>query len=385
MPFPLLLLLAATQDDFSKTWTQIQTAIKNGYYARDAEKAELTRVLDKYAPQAQAAKTREEFSQTVNAMIHDFHASHFAFLTDQDQGYYLMDGLAKGEKAAEMPEFGAWFVSGSDGYTVTMVLEGTAAEKAGLRKGDVILKVNDSPFTPVGSLRDRIDSDVTLTVLRGSQTLSSKVHVEKEPCLDMFLEASRNSSTVIDKNGRKIGYFHLWTQANTRFRDALANAVYGKLRDTDAMILDLRDGFGGRPEGFADPFFRPDAWLDWKSGPNVDMKQLFGYSRPLIVLINQGSRSAKEVLSFILKKSKRAELIGHTTAGNVLGTFPARINEWSYLEVPMVDVRVDGVRLENNGVTPDLAVDPQYDANGHDRVLDAALKALATVPQYRQP
>ena len=384
MPLSFLLLpLLAGQGDYSKTWTQVSTAIRNGFYARDTEKAELDRLLKQYGPQASAATSRAEFSKVVNTMIGDFHASHFAFLTDDDQGYYLMDALLRADRAATMPEFGAWFASGPNGNTVTMVLDGSSAQTAGLRKGDVILKVNDQLFSPIASIRPLVDVDATLTVQRGSQTLTAKVHVEKETALDMFLDASRNSTKVLERNGRKIGYYHLWTQAGNRFRDSLSGAVYGKLRDTDAMILDLRDGFGGRPEGYADPFFRPDVWLDWKSGPKEDQKELFGYGRPLVVLINEGSRSAKEVLSYILKNSHRAKLIGHTTAGNVLGTSPARINDWSFLEIPLVDVTVAGVRLENNGVTPDVPVEPQYDANGGDRVLEAALASLANVPLYK--
>jgi carboxyl-terminal processing protease len=144
------------------------------------------------------------------------------------------------------------------------------------------------------------------------------------------------------------------------------------------MILDIRDGFGGRPEGYGDPFFRPEANLDWVYGAGgANMKELFGYGRPLVVLINGGSRSAKEVFSAIIKKSKRAKLVGQTTAGNVLGTFPMRVADWAYLEIPMVDVKIDGKRLEGSGVEPDIRVEPEFDATGTDRVLEEGLKLLA--------
>ncbi|MGK4495534.1 hypothetical protein ACSLVN_27380, partial [Klebsiella pneumoniae] len=95
-------------------------------------------------------------------------------------------------------------------------------------------------------LRDRVDKDATLEIRRGKTTVTTKVHVAKDPLLDVFLEASRNSRKVLEVNGRQIGYFHLWTQAGENFKTALANAVYGPLSKTDAFILDLRDGFGGR-------------------------------------------------------------------------------------------------------------------------------------------
>ena len=110
------------------------------------------------------------------------------------------------------------------------------------------------------------------------------------------------------------------------------------------------------------------------------MKQLFGYGRPLVVLINGGSRSAKEVFSAIIKKSGRGKLIGQTTAGHVLGTFPQRIADWAYLEIPMVDVKVDGTRIEGSGVKPDIEVTPEYAPDGTDRVLQEALRQLTSTP-----
>ena len=121
------------------------------------------------------------------------------------------------------------------------------------------------------------------------------------PGLDMFLDATKNSVRVIDDHSRRIGYFHLWTLAGEDFKNALSGAIYGKLKNTDGFILDLRDGFGGRPEGYADPFFRPDVQLTWVMG-DTRSNELYGYGRPLMTLINNGSRSAKEILSYVLKK-----------------------------------------------------------------------------------
>ena len=190
------------------------------------------------------------------------------------------------------------------------------------------------------------------------------------------LDATIASEHIITSGKHKIGYVHLWTQANEKFATTLASLVYNQLQNTDAMILDLRDGFGGRPEGYGDPFFRPQVELDWKS-TQTTQHELFGYQRPLVVLIYGGSRSAKEVLSFIFKKSKRATLIGSNTAGNVLGTYPARVSDWAYLEVPIVEVYTDGVRLEGKGAAPDIAVDREMDENGKDLYIQTAVDFLS--------
>ena len=361
--------------DFSQAWDKTEQTIRQYYYARESKKVEMNALLSKYAPIASKATTKGEFRDDVDEMIAEFKDSHFEMLTDEDQGYYLMDGIAKGHKAADMPEIGAWFKETPQGYQVQMVTEGSPAAAAGLRKGDTMLAVDDQPFSPVQGFRHDVGKQARLRVARDGKELLMNAGVATEPALDMFLDGTRDSAHIIVDGGKKIGYVHLWTQANDDFKNLLSSLVYGKLAYTDAMILDLRDGFGGRPEGYGDPFFRPGVTIDWKF-TNSTSHEMYGYDKPLAVLINSGSRSAKEVLSFIFKVSHRATLIGTTTAGNVLGTTPIRINDWAYLEVPIVDVYTNGVRLEGRGVVPDVQVPQEFDSAGNDLVTRKAVEFL---------
>lgn len=361
------------QETFDKPWDQVRQAISSRYYARKSKKEVMDRLISRYEPLAKSARSRAEFSDVVNRMIDEFGDSHFDFFTPSDQGYYLMDALAGGKE--RIPQFGAWFKRTVEGYTVQMVLEGTPAQKAGLMKGSVVTLLDGRPFSPVESLRDVVGKTATITFRKGLEEISKPVEVSSTPALEMFLEATRSSVRTIEKNGKKFGYVHLWTMANIQFRDTLANIVYGELRDTDGIILDIRDGFGGRPEGYGDPFFRPEVDLGWKSG-DMTIPQKFGYGKPVALLINGGSRSAKEVFSYIMKKSRRATLIGSTTSGAVLGTAPGRLNDWSFLEIPMVEVFVDGKTLEGKGVSPDISLPAEFDAKGEDLYIKRAVEFL---------
>lgn len=373
----LALLAPAPSEDFAKVWDDCARSIRQRFYARETRKDQLEALLGKYAGRAKAASTRQEFGEAVNAMIEEFGDSHFALLTPDDQGYALMDNLGGG--SASIPHVGAWFKKGTDGYTVQMVLDGMPAMDAGLRAGDLVLTVNGKPFSPVAALTPYEGQAVELEYRRSGETRRAKTRVESQTVLDMFLDATRNSARVIERDGKRYGYVHLWTMASDRFRTALHGLIAGKLANTDGFILDLRDGFGGRPEGFADPFFRPDVELEWKfSERSPGMKQAFGYGKPLVAIINGGSRSAKEVLSFVLKRSKRATLVGATTAGHVLGTTPYRIADWAFLEIPMVDVIADGVRLEGKGVEPDVALPVEIAPDGRDLFLERSLAVLAS-------
>lgn len=373
-----LLALAPAQQptNYADAWKQAEGAVRARYYDREERKDRMDALLAKYGPIASQAKSLGEFRSAMLGMIDEFGDSHFDFLTAADQGFYTLTELAPGGKALKMPHIGAWFAESPLGYKAQMVLEGTSAAEAGLRKGDVVLRVNGRPFNPIDALKPLVSRHATFSVLREGTDMELRMKVDESDGLDLFLRASKDSARVIERDGKKFGYFHLWTMATDRFRDALSAFVYGRAAQTDGFILDLRDGFGGRPEGFADPFFRPEARIEWSVG-GTSFSQQFGYQRPLVVLVNDGSRSAKEVLAFILKKSKRAALVGQPTGGRVLGTSPLRLGDWAIFEIPMVDLAVDDVRLENNGVDPDFLVLDEFSPEGKDMFIERALDLLS--------
>ncbi len=359
--------------DFAESWTAVSNAISNRYYARNTRKEEMEKRLAVYAPLASAATSEDEFSKCVNKMIVEFGDSHFDFYTKNDQGYYLMDQLAGGRnrEPAKMPNIDAWFRPAGDGYTLQMVLEGGEAAKAGLRKGDVIMTIDNAPFSPIAALSDKIGKTINVRARRGNQDISAAVTVKESSTEDMFVNATNASIRVIERDGKKFGYIHVWTMLGSRMINALKDAVSGPLKDTDYFILDIRDGFGGRPEGFGDFFYDVST-----GGGGSRRNQPIIYEKPMALLINEGSRSAKEMFSAYVKKSGRATLIGANTAGHVLGTQPTRIGDWGYLEMPMVNVQVNGQTLEKVGVAPDIEVKPEFDANGQDLVIEKAIQTL---------
>ncbi|MBX3119727.1 MAG: hypothetical protein KF784_11725 [Fimbriimonadaceae bacterium] len=362
---------------FSATdaWAKTRGAIAARYYAKDTQKAKMDGLLNKYEAPAKAAKTADEFRDVVNRMIAEFGDSHFEFMTKADQGYYMMRNLLNPEAEA-MPHIGVWFKKVNGQWIAQMVLNDMPGARAGIQKGDVFKSINGKPFSPVQSLADWVDKTAKITVSRNGQEMAKDVDVESMRPADMFLRASQRSVKTIDYNGKKYGYMHMWALLPRQdFKDALAAGVSRNM-NTDGFILDLRDGFGGRPEGFADLFYAPGIKVEYGAG-NINMTSKMGYDKPLIVLINEGSRSAKEVLSHVLKSSKRATLIGKTTAGHVLGTSPMLIDDWAVLEIPMVNVIVEGVTLEGVGVSPHIKVDPEYDPAGTDLVVKRALEQLA--------
>ncbi len=382
----LQITLAQTpKDDFASLYTNIASAIKTRYYARTSRKAEMDSALARFETPAKAAKTRAEFTAAMDGMIEAFGDSHFAFLPDHRQGYYTFDALARQENARKLPNIGAWFDEKNNEFTVKMLLNNGPADRAGLRVGDQILRIADQPFTPVESLRPNLGKSTKLTFRRNGKDYETQVTPDEHSSIEMFFLATRNSATIVEVDGKKVAYLRVWTMGDRKFRDFFEFFLLrGNGQNSDAMVYDLRSGFGGRPEGYYEPFFAPQFTVDWNVN-NTTVKQITGYQKPVIVLTNQGTRSAKEVVSYIFKKSQRATLMGSPTAGDVLGTTPYKVADWAYLEIPMVDLSIEGQRLEKNPVKPDIELGQEFSPEGEDLYLPAALKQAANLAAQNTP
>ena len=365
-------------DAFEKVWK----TVRDKFWDKNTNGVDWRKVGQQYRAQLPNVKTKAEFEVLVNAMLRELHASHTEYTTDDDIGFYMfpavIDGDLKRHRAAHIGVMGG---AEAGGWRVAAVLDGGAADKAGLRSGDLVLSADGQPFTSAGSCRGKEGKELLLTVKREGEPaplILKPVPVNENP-LAAFVKATERSARIIDVGGRKIGYIHLWTMANPAFKDALDRAVSEKLADTDALILDLRDGYGGSPFGYFDPFAAPDIMWE-QTGRDGVVTHHTGYDRPMAVLINGGTRSAKEYFTLQFKKSKRATVIGTTTTGAFLGAGGFPITQDGYLELPVVGLRLDGKRIEGVGVSPDIAVAASHSYTAQDaQRLRAEQVLLATV------
>src|SRR5260370_7041698 len=139
--------------------------------------------------------------------------------------------------------------------------------------------------------------------------------VDLEPT-KMFLRGLESSARVIESNGRRIGYVHVWCYAGHIYQRALEHLLsQGALKDADALIWDLRDGWGGAQPEYLDLFNAraPTIQVTDQSGTTafVNVK----WRKPVAMLINGGTRRGKEVLAYGLKKYRLGELIRTRTEG----------------------------------------------------------------------
>jgi carboxyl-terminal processing protease len=361
---------------FEEVWQ----AVQDNFYDPKLRGVDWQALKDKYQSPAIHAGSREESAGVINQMLDELQSSHTRFYTASEPAYYQLLGIFKslgdfapdtpaGKRLSKSLPNQKLAYSGIGVYTRTIhqqafvnaILDGSPAAEAGLKVGDQILGVDGQPYHPIQSFQGKAGRNVSLEIQR-SPDPNSKTELRVKPRMieptTMFLDAQRASTEVIHRNGKKFGYVHIWALAGEPCQQqALRDSLFSHFRDADGLILDLRDGWGGILwPGFLNRFSG--------EGPNVTFAARNGqettnygqWQKPVAVIINEGTRSGKELLSFGFQQYHLGTVIGARTAGAVLGSRPFVMQDGSLLILAVTDVSIDGQRLEGVGVTPSIPV-----------------------------
>jgi carboxyl-terminal processing protease len=326
-----------------------------------------------YEPIAGKARSREEFASIVNDMLARLNTSHTRLYIPEDPRYYQLLAIFASRDEELQKELKQWFPDGKIQYTgigvftdeidgktfVSGVLDGSPAESAGVVTGDRLVAVDGQPYRAIESFRGEAGKTLTLIVERseGKQetlTVTPKVF----DASTMFEDAARRSVTTIERGGKTIGYIHIWSYAGEQYERLLEDELlYGRLRNADALVLDLRGGWGGAPITATNIFTANPVSID--SVPRDGRKYITrsAWAKPVVLLVNEGSRSSKEIIAHVFQSRKIGTVVGTRTPGAVVGGRAFLLSDGSLLYVAVVDVFVDGnIRLEGKGVTPDIEV-----------------------------
>lgn len=382
---------SARSEATAQVFDEAARLVRYNFYDPKLHGLDWDAVIARHRPDYLAAEGVKEKSAAINAMLAELQASHMIHATVEDPAYYQLADIFRFairqtiEKhfpnGISYPGIGI-FTRDIEGRTfVTGVLAGHAAAKAGLTAGDEILTVDGAPFQPVASFRDKIGSAVTISIRRVKDEPVSVLELRPERIEpgEAFRTAMRDSARIIEAGGKRIGYIRVWSYAGQDYQDLLVEELSaGKLKDADALIWDLRDGWGGAHPRYLDLFNAraPDMTFTERSGES-DFAS-FKWRKPVALLINGGTRSGKEVLAYGFKTYGYGEVIGTRTAGALLAGRGYLLSDGSFLMVAVNDVAVDGERLEGKGVAPTIEVplDIPY-SGGKDPQLDKAVEILS--------
>jgi carboxyl-terminal processing protease len=375
-------------DVFDEAWRLVQ----NKFYDRNLLGLDWEAVGNKYRGAYAEAKTNAERSAAINAMLDELGVSHTHHFIKEQPAYYQLVDIFSWPLRRDIPKYfsgGAITYSGIGIFTKTIegktfvsgVLAGLPADTAGLRVGDEIISADGSSFEPVGSFRGKEGEAVALAIRRDANGPVTTIAVRPQRIKpdDAFESAMRDSARIIEANGRRIGYIHVWSYAGRSYQEILEAALSdGKLKDADALIWDLRDGWGGARPSFL-RIFDPHGPTMILSERNGDTEMVgFRWRKPVVLLTNNGTRSGKEVLTYGFKKNGYGEVVGEPTAGALLAARAFLLSDGSLLILAVNDVTVDGERLEGKGVVPTIEVPFELPyAAGKDPQLNRAISVLS--------
>jgi carboxyl-terminal processing protease len=365
--------------DGVSTFESVWQTVRDRFYDPRHNGSDWLAVRERYLPDVERATSEDSVARVINAMLSELNASHTRFYTrDEPEYYQLADifvaalrrrGLERAFPDGRISYPGIGIISASQTnarHTITAVIDGTPAQLAGLHPGDEVIAADGTAFEPIGSFRRKVGKTVVLDIHRGgSGRQISVVPVDLEPN-KMFLRGLETSARILVSNGRRIGYVHVWCYAGSIYQRALEYLLsQGALKDADALIWDLRDGWGGAQPEYLDLFNAraPTMQVTDRSGKSefVNVK----WRKPVAMLINGSTRSGKEVLAYGFKKYQLGELIGTRTEGAVLAATAFLIGS-GLLLLAVEDVQVDGERLEGVGVMPTIEVQRAPTSAGSD-------------------
>jgi carboxyl-terminal processing protease len=276
-------------------------------------------------------------------------------------------------------------------------IAGSPADRAGIRPADTIFKIDDLATQGLGldeaaeRMRGVVGSRVVLTVRRGESELLEIEVVRDHIALNPVTADLRTSAKTADLPQRKVGYIRL-AQFNANAVAEVAHAINNlEKQGADAYVLDLRSNPGGLLQAGIEI---ARLWLDEGAIVyTVNRQGIEGSfeatgkaltSDPLVVLVNQGTASASEILAGALKDNGRAKIVGERTFGKGLIQSLFDLSDGSGLAVTVAKYETPAhIDINKQGINPDLTVAlPSPIAMTElgtlaDQQYEAALKVLA--------
>ena len=268
-------------------------------------------------------------------------------------------------------------------------IDDTPAAKAGVKAGDYIVKIGKdqvqgkSLMEAVKLMRGPVGSSIDLTVRRKNVKKSLEFRIIRK-----IIEVQSVSSEIISKE-KNLGYIRLKSfneNSDQQFLKTLKK--FEKNSKIKGYVLDLRNNPGGlltKAINITD-FFLNEGEIVSTKGRNIsETRKFFARNgdeikgKPIIVLINNGSASASEILAGALKDHKRAIILGENSygKGSVQSIIPLGNGGGMRLTISKYYLP-SGKSISEVGVTPDIVVEEVGDdfkiKSDNDNQLNYAIK-----------
>ena len=247
-------------------------------------------------------------------------------------------------------------------------LEGTPAQKAGLRSGDKILKINDTETSDltideaVDLIRGPKGTEVTLTIFREEWKKTKEIKLMRD-----VIEVPSLKREIKEIDGQKIAYIQLYQFSENASFDFRKAAIEILTSPAQKIILDLRNNPGGYLEVAQDitGWFLEKGKIVVIEDFGQGNKQEYKAQGPgtfsdykIVILINQGSASASEILAGALRDNRGILLIGEKSFGKGSVQELEKLKEGSSLKITVARwLTPKGQLITDVGLEPDIKVE----------------------------
>jgi carboxyl-terminal processing protease len=286
----------------------------------------------------------------------------------------------------EYEGIGAWVDPTGQYLTIVSPMPGSPAEKVGLKPGDQIIAVDGQDMTG-------IDGELVIRRVLGPAGTIVKLTVSRESLSEPFdVDVTRANITIPSTDSRmlegNIAYVHLLTfgdKSTSELRQDLKDLL---AQDPVGLIFDLRNDGGGAlktaievaSEFVGDGVIMYEKYGDGRRDTYSAIKGGLATQIPLVVLINEGSASASEIVAGAIQDHDRGLLVGTTSFGK------GSVQNWIPLENNEGAIRVTIARwltpnertIHEIGLQPDVVVElsDQDIQDGKDPQLDKAVELI---------
>ena len=270
------------------------------------------------------------------------------------------------------------------------IIENSPAEKAGLKAGDIIIKIDDKDFTNKKTselsnyVKNSTKENFKIVIKRDGEEKTFELKREKVTLKSV-------DSKIIERDNKKVGYIYIAIFANdtyNQFKKALNKLEQEKI---DALILDVRDNTGGHLTTVSKmlSLFLDSNHVIYQTQTKEETKKFYSKGKEtkkykIVVLQNENSASASELLSAALKEEYKATIIGTKSYGK--GTVQELIKTTSGSEYKLTTKKwltPKGNLIHKKVVMPDIEIelsdeyknDPtEENDNQYQKAIEEAIK-----------